>query len=48
MALEELLLEECREGGDPPTPWGTVERLSPLLYTWAQVGALLKRGWAGS
>lgn len=40
MALEELLLEECKD--DPPSQWGTMERLSPLLYTWAQVGA---RSW---
>ena len=37
--LEEVLLEECREAGAAcPAPWGTMERLSPLLYTWAQVG----------
>ena len=39
MVLEEVLLEECREAGAAcPAPWGTMERLSPLLYTWAQVG----------
>jgi hypothetical protein len=38
MVLEEMLLEECREAGAAcPAPWGTMERLSPLLYTWAQV-----------
>ena len=35
MALEEQLLEESRDA--PPALWGTMERLSPLLYTWAQV-----------
>ena len=39
MVLEEVLLEECREAAAAcPAPWGTMERLSPLLYTWAQVG----------
>lgn len=40
MALEELLLEECRDSEAAPDPWGTMERLSPLLYTWAQVGVV--------
>ena len=53
MALEELLLEECSGesgGGQAPAPWGTVERLSPLLYTWAQASTEQGRrvgGWVG-
>lgn len=40
LALEELLLEAAgAEGGAQPPPWGTMERLSPLLYTWAQARA---------
>ncbi|PSC73790.1 hypothetical protein C2E20_3044 [Micractinium conductrix] len=48
MALEELLLEECSGesgGGQAPAPWGTVERLSPLLYTWAQGQISMLGGW---
>lgn len=43
MALEELLLEEGRD--DPPPLWGTMERLSPLLYTWAQGQITMLGGW---
>lgn len=46
MALEELLLEECSgSGGQQPAPWGTLERLSPLLYTWAQGQISMLGGW---
>ncbi|PRW45372.1 hypothetical protein C2E21_5977 [Chlorella sorokiniana] len=46
MALEELLLEECRESPDAQiAPWGTMERLSPLLYTWAQGQITMLGGW---
>ncbi len=38
--LEEVLRVEMT--GDEFTPWGTMERLQPLLYTWTQVG-----GWVG-
>lgn len=50
MALEELLLEECAGGGpqQQPAPWGTLERLSPLLYTWAQASAAGWLGWGWS
>ncbi|KAL4437302.1 hypothetical protein ABPG75_004441 [Micractinium tetrahymenae] len=46
MSLEEVLLEECRESGtQPPAPWGTLERLSPLLYTWTQGQISMLGGW---
>ncbi|EFN53089.1 hypothetical protein CHLNCDRAFT_137406 [Chlorella variabilis] len=45
MALEELLLEECRDSEAAPDPWGTMERLSPLLYTWAQGQISMLGGW---
>ena len=36
-------LQECRESPEAqPAPWGTMERLSPLLYTWAQARG---EGW---
>ena len=34
IALEDTLTFECKE--DPPQPWDTVQRLSPLVYSWAQ------------
>lgn len=35
--LRSPLAQECRESPDSQlAPWGTMERLSPLLYTWAQ------------
>lgn len=35
--LHSPLAQECRESPDSQlAPWGTMERLSPLLYTWAQ------------
>ena len=39
LALEEVLLEAAGTEDAPP-PWGTMERLSPLLYTWAQARGL--------
>lgn len=43
LELEDALVLECREA--PPPPWGTMERVSPLLYTWAQGQTGMLRSW---
>ena len=43
MELEDALVLECRE--KPATPWGTMERVSPLLYTWAQGQISMLHSW---
>jgi hypothetical protein len=43
ITLEDALVSECKE--QPPTPWGTMERLSPLLYNWAQGQTATLSSW---
>lgn len=43
VALEDGISVECRER--PLAPWGTMDRLSPLLYTWAQGQVGMLAAW---
>ena len=44
----ELLAEVAANGGGtvpPPHPWGAIQRLTPLMHTWAQAQVKNMHGW---